>query len=148
MREITLATSVDAPIKAELNIWRAEVLQITLTPPSVAMALTISATPGGAPLVEIPSEAGGSAFVITQNEISPLTEGVKYWFNIWDSTDQDDPILLVAGVLDLRPTIQPAYVDYPTLVFEGATIVVVTQVQYDALVSPEDDDVIYVIKAA
>lgn len=145
---LTLAASNDAPIKAEISIYSAEKRRIILTPSGLAMSLTISKTPQGAPLVELPSEAGGSQFLITPDDVSPLTEDASYWLNIWNVEDEDDPIVLVTGRFKLEATIQPAFVDYPTLVFQGATIVRITQVDYDALVSPEDDDVIYVIRAA
>lgn len=143
-RSLTITASNDAPIRTDLNVRRAETLRLTVTPNGLPMVMTISLTPGGDPLIEIPSEAGGSFFVISPEKVSTLAEGKKYQMNIWNSSDQDEPLLLVEGAFTTSATIQPNYVQYATQVFEFGKVVVLTQSEYEALPAP-DVEITYVI---
>jgi len=147
-RTMTIAAS-GSPVGINISIFRAENLIINVTPEGLPLVLTISATSGGVPLIEIPSAVVGQISIGPDN-YSSLLEGVSYFMNIWNKTDKDDPQLIAYGAFVTAKTIQPFFVQYATQFFEdGRTIVgPISQDEYDAL-TPEqksDSNVIYIIE--
>lgn len=110
------------------------------------IAMTISTTAGGDPLVEIP---GTSNIDIKPELISSLTEGETYYVNLWDMSDSSYPQLNASGTLTIGETIVPSDVSHPTQWLDGAdvsAVTVLTQAEYDAL-GTYDADVLYVVTA-
>lgn len=139
-RSQTITITNDVP-SIEINVYRDETTIVSFVGGPTASALTISATPAGAPIVEIP---GTGSITITPEAISSLNEGKSYPLNIWDTSDEDDPQVRATGTFKTVSTIAPTIADYPTQWIGGTEVVFITQAQYDAL-GTYDEDVLYVV---
>lgn len=135
---------MEAPAQASFSVFRDEALKliITETPSPERHILTISTTPGGAPLIEIPTQTG--EIILWPASIQVLTEGSQYEYNIW-SQDADGAIALrVRGQITITPSIAPFGVDAATTFLNNfatsggpARLVVLTRSEYLALAAPD-----------
>jgi len=142
-REFMIDVPADNPVVKSITARRAETLRVTVTPSISLIALTISPTAGGAPIVEIPGADG--LVVIRPELVSVLVEGKIYQMNIWNVTDESDPLLLVSGLFKPENTIQPGFVEYASqYLSSGTNIIHLSQFEYDQI-SDFPDDTIYII---
>ena len=142
-RALTIEIFPDKPVTQTISVRRAETLRITLSQEVASVALTISPTAGGEPIVEIPGTAG--LIIISPSLVSSLTEGQSYQMNIWNTTNPADPLLLVSGLFKPENTIQPGFVEYASQYLSlGTKIIHLSQSHYDQL-SDFSDDTIYII---
>lgn len=110
-RHMTINTA-DGPVAQDITVRRAESIVVTIDPPVANLVLTVANSPGGVPLVEIPDTSG--VVTVQPSMVSSLTEGRPYFANIWDTTDEADPLLLVFGKFTTTDSIEPSFVDHPT----------------------------------
>jgi len=146
-RALTIEIVTDKPVTQTISVRRAETLRITLSQEVASVALTISPTAGGEPIVEIPGTAG--LIIISPSLVSSLTEGQSYQMNIWNTTNLADPLQLVNGTFKTENTIQPGFVEYASqYLSSGVTIVHLTQAEYDEIVEFPADTIYIITEAA
>lgn len=81
MRETIVTPVAAGSVSIALTLIRDERRLIIVTGMSTApLVLTISATPGSAPLIEVP---GTGQFDLSPVAMQALTEGSTYNYNIW-----------------------------------------------------------------
>jgi hypothetical protein len=132
MARTLIFTPFDAVQEFNLSLTRDEKLILAISTAAPDLALSISKTAGGDPLVELRS--AGGAFTITPAAVATLIEGQLYQHNIWDLSDPSDPVRLAFGTLKCGASIAPLGVTYATAILVGGlAAVVLTAAQYEAL---------------
>lgn len=152
MRETILEPGAAAPTQAKILLTRDEPHKIRIDGyQDHKLALTISDTPGGAALVQLP---GTGTIEILPAAVQLLSEGRSYRFNIWDLSS-DNPLLLFAGTFVTSESIAPTGVDVATGFLAGfgqvdgpARIVVLSRTAYQGLSEPAEDTIYIVTEAA
>lgn len=150
MRSQTIAVTLNKPGSLNLNAIRGERLQIALTGSSAPRhILTISDTPDGAPLIEIPAD--GAVLTLNPADLQILREGAQYCYNIW-AQDGTDRMQLLWGRLLNGNSIAPSGAEYPTTFLEGfgqqggpQRLIVLSKAAYDGLAAP-DPAFLYLIR--
>ncbi|WP_417255367.1 hypothetical protein [Celeribacter halophilus] len=145
VRTLSLTAGDAEAVASDISITRDEPYVVEVVDkPDVEMTLTIAALPGDDPLVEIP---GVGSFGVLPTLVQSLTEGKTYKYNIW----QDDvPMLLFSGDLEIRNSIAPSGADFSTIFLNGVgdgsiqSVIHLTQSQYDALAAP-DPATLYIV---
>lgn len=110
-RSMTINTA-NGPVTQDISVRRAETIVVTIDPSIANLVLTVANSPGGVPLVEIPDTSG--TVTVRPSMVSSLTEGRPYFMNIWDTTNEADPLLLAFGKFTTTDSIEPSFVDHPT----------------------------------
>ncbi len=149
MRETTINPAAGGSVSAPIQLVRDERrLVIVAGMSAVALVLTIGATPGGAPLIELP---GTGQFDIAPAAVQALAEGASYPYNIWQREAGGDLVLIATGQLTIGESIAPTTVDFATTFLAGfgqvggpSQIVTLTLAAYTAL-AIKNPDTIYLI---
>lgn len=150
MRETTINPAAGGSVSAPIQLVRDERRRLILAGMTAAsLVLTISATPGGAPLIELP---GTGQFDIAPVAVQALAEGWSYPYNIWQREAGGDLVLIATGQLTMGESIAPALVDSATTFLAGfgqaggpSQIVTLTEAAWAAL-AIKDQDTIYIIR--
>jgi|GEM_PF-5992350 len=150
MRQITITPGLARPAVAAIALIRDEPLRVLIgSGASAPYALTISATEGGAPLVEIPASA--AQIDLEAAALQALGEGTAYFYNIWSGAVATR-FLCAKGMLTVVPSIVPTGADLATVLLnnfgqQGAPqqLIVLTKAQYEAITSP-DPEILYLIR--
>ena len=149
MRTTPITPNAGGTVAIGLSLIRDERRTITVEGMEAdPLLLTISSTPGGAPLIEVP---GTGAFDLHPAVVQALAEGASYHFNIWLRDGGGDLQQIAAGMLDIGASIAPVGVDQATTFLSGfgqpgspAQIVALTQAAYAAL-AVKEPSTLYII---
>lgn len=144
MRQSIIVPEPNAPARDALCLIRDEPRLIkVIGSEGIAMALTISETEGGDPVIEIP---GTGEIVVRAESVQILREGLRYHYNIWDRRDPAALILLAKGAISFAASIKPSGADLATTLFEnGQGFISCTAAQYAAL-AIKDPNTLYVVR--
>ena len=117
MRTTPITPNAGGTVAMGLSLIRDERRTITVEGMEAdPLPLTISSTPGGAPLIEVP---GTGAFDLHPAVVQALAEGASYHFNIWLRDPSGDLQQIAAGMLDIGASIAPVGVDQATTFLSG-----------------------------
>ncbi|RRH71271.1 hypothetical protein [Falsigemmobacter faecalis] len=149
MRQITITPGLARPSVAAIALIRDEPLRLLIASgASAPYVLTLSATEGGAPLVEIPASA--AQIDLEPATLQALGEGAAYFYNIWSGAAAAR-FLCAKGMLTVVPSIVPAGADFATIMLNNfgvqdgpQQLIVLSRAEYDAL-SPPHSDTLYLI---
>lgn len=117
MRTTPITPNAGGTVAMGLSLIRDERRTITVEGMEAdPLLLTISSTPGGAPLIEVP---GTGQFDLHPAVVQALAEGASYHFNIWLRDPSGDLQQIAAGMLDIGASIAPVGVDQATTFLSG-----------------------------
>lgn len=150
MRTQTMAFTAVTPATVNMAIVQGETLALSLVGTSASRhVLTISDTPGGTPLVEVP--AIGPLIMLEPGPLQILQEGRVYHYNIW-AQDGANRMQLAAGRVAINNSILPTDAEFFTAFLSGLglrggpqRIILLSDWEYAAL-SPPDPDTLYLIR--